>query len=236
MVELMDLGITPRSINRKLSSLKSFFKYLLRQGKITTNPLRKIVTPKIGKRLPSFIRESEMQGLLSLEENGDYSSYRDYLIMHILYYTGIRRSELINLKDHDVISSGGIKVLGKGNKERIVPILPDLLKEIREFQTIRDDYFEAKPKFLLTTDKGKKLYPKFVYNKVKKYLSLVTTSNKKSPHVLRHSFATHLSNRGAELNAIKELLGHANLSATQIYMHNSIEKLKQAYNSAHPKA
>jgi len=236
MVELMDIGVSPRSINRKLSSLKSFFKYLLRQERIKVNPMNKIVAPKAGKRLPSYIRESEMSKLSELKANSDYSTYRDYLIMHILYYTGIRRSELINLKDKDINLSGGIKVLGKGNKERIIPVLPDLMKEIKEYQIIRNNSFEGKSEFLLLTDKGVKLYPKFVYNTVKRYLSLVTTSQKKSPHILRHSFATHLSNRGAELKAIKELLGHANLSATQIYMHNSVDKLKETYNSAHPKA
>lgn len=238
VIELMDGGTSPRSVNRKLSTLKTYYKYLLREGKITDNPMSKVTSPKTESRLPSYMEKSDMEILLS-EEMFDpgFSGQRDRLILMLLYYTGMRRSELINLKinSYDKLNSS-IKVLGKGNKERILPINSELSDLISKFIIERQKDDNNYTNDLLITDKGKTLYPNFVYRVVKDHLARVSTASKRSPHILRHTFATHLLNNGADLNAIKEILGHANLSATQIYTHNSIEKLKQIYNQAHPKA
>jgi integrase/recombinase XerC len=238
IVSLIENGIGTRSVNRKLSALKSYFNFLKRSGRVNTNPTARIIAPKVEKRLPAVIQEKEMDDLLDniiFEEN--YSGVRDRLIIELLYSTGMRRAELIELKDRDVDHSGLLmKVFGKGKKERLIPISERLSTLIKAYKIRRADKFDAPENdVLLLTDSGNKMYPKFVYNKVKSYLTLVSTSDKKSPHILRHSFATHLSNKGAKLNAIKELLGHSNLSATQIYTHNSIEKLKKVYDNAHPK-
>ena len=239
IVDMMQNGITPRSINRKLSTLKSYFKFLRKRGVLEENPMIKVIAPKTGKRLPMFVKESKMELLLDKLDLGEgFKALRAKAIIELLYTTGMRRSELINLKLSDIDrSSSYLKVLGKGNKERLIPFGKKLL-------TVIDDYLESREQEfpdnivpeIFITDKGKKLYPKFVYNIVKQNLSQVTTIAQRSPHVLRHSFATHLSNNGADLNAIKELLGHANLSATQVYTHNSIEKLRKVYQQAHPKA
>jgi len=236
IVSMMQASYTPKSINRKISSLKSYFKYLKRKKEIKKNPMLKIVSPKVGKRLPEYVQESKMSELLNqpLEEL-EFSEMRDFLIVEMLYITGMRRSELINLKVSDIdFLNRQIKVLGKGNKERLIPIDDAFFAKIKDYLVLRK--FEEMDPNLFLTDKGKKMYEKLVYNIVKALLTTITSSKKKSPHVLRHSFATHLSNNGAELNAIKELLGHANLAATQIYAHNSIEQLKEVYKSAHPKA
>jgi integrase/recombinase XerC len=239
LASLKENKVSSKSINRKISSLKSFFKYQLRLKKITVNPLAAVSSLKVSKRLPSFVEEKSMQTLL----NHDYfpetfEGKTEYLIFEILYQTGMRRSELINLKESDINKNAGtIKVLGKGNKERIIPINNQLVR-------IVDEYISEKrkelPQFisetLLVSKKGKALNPKYVYNIVKSNLSKVSTTERKSPHVLRHSFATHLTNNGAEINAIKELLGHSSLAATQIYTHNTIEKLKEVHNQAHPKS
>lgn len=238
VIELMDQGKSPRSVNRKLSTLKTYYKYLLREGKIADNPMSKVISPKTESRLPSYMEKSDMEILLS-EKMFDpgYSGQRDRLILMLLYYTGMRRSELINLKinSFDKLNSS-LKVLGKGNKERILPINMELSGMISKFIDERKQDGKIFSNDLLTTDKGKTLYPNFVYRVVRDHLARVSTASKRSPHILRHTFATHLLNNGADLNAIKEILGHANLSATQIYTHNSIEKLKQIYNQAHPKA
>lgn len=236
LASLREHPIQPRSINRKLSTLRSWYKFLLKNKKVEVNPLQKILPPKSGKRLPVFVERIPMDRLLHQVEFPDtFEGHTQRLIIDLLYATGIRRSELINLKNADIDRSAKtIKVLGKGSKERIIPISAGLLSRMDAYQEEKEQMGFDQVSFLLVTKKGKKLYPEYVYRSVKKYLGLVTTLEKKSPHVLRHTFATHLVNNGADLNAIKELLGHANLSATQIYTHNTIEQLKTVYEQAHP--
>ena len=237
LAELKAEGITAKSINRKISTLKSFFKFLMKQSVIEQTPMTTITSPKISKRLPSFVEEKNTSTLFSHVEFGnDWTGKTDRLILLLFYSTGMRLSELINLKEKQIDADySQIKVLGKGNKERIIPVSNALLVEIK-------NYILQKPVKLdevsqvFVNDKGKPLYPKYIYNTVKKYLSNVTTLEKKSPHVLRHTFATHLMNNGADLNAVKELLGHSSLAATQVYTHNTIEKLKDIHKRAHPKA
>lgn len=239
IVHLMQEGLASRSTNRKLSTLKSYFKFLKKRGHLELNPMAKVIAPKMGKRLPVFVNQQHLKLLFEEVDFGEgYSASRNKLIVELLYSSGMRRSELINLKIANIdFSNSYFKVLGKGNKERLIPFSRYLMNLLKAFIDIRNQAFpNNKCKELFLTDKGKKLYPKLVYNLVNKYLSLVTTLEQRSPHVLRHSFATHLSDNGADLNAIKELLGHSNLSATQIYTHNSIEKLKEVYQQAHPKA
>ena len=200
------------------------------------NPLKRIVVPKIAKRLPSYIESEPLTKLFSGNFfDSSFSGIRDRIVLIILYMTGMRRSELMHLRIEQVnLEKNLFKVLGKGGKERLLPFGFELKKDLEVYLELRNELTDSP--YLIVTDKGKKTYPKWIYNVVKKYLSLISTSDKKSPHVLRHSFATQLTNQGAELNAVKELLGHANLAATQIYTHNSIEKLKKVYNSAHPKS
>ncbi len=239
LVHLMQNDISPKSINRKFSSLRTYFLFLKREGVIDVNPTKKVIPPKTGKRLPSVVQKKEMDFLLDeLIFSENFQGYRDKLIISILYNTGMRRAELINLKDSDFdYVSRTVKVLGKGNKERIIPLTFEVISLLKTYINIRNSFFENDIfEYTILTDKGNKLYPKFVYNVVNKYLSMVSSIEKKSPHVLRHSIATHLADEEVELNAIKTMLGHANLSATQIYTHNSIEKLKRAYKKAHPKA
>lgn len=236
LASLRSNNIQPRSINRKLSTLRSWYKFLLKNRKITVNPLQKITPPKSGKRLPVFVERIPMDRLLHQVEFPDtFEGHTQRLIVELLYATGIRRSELINLKSSDVDNSAKtIKVLGKGSKERIIPVSAELLSKMNGYLAERKQMdLGMSPSFLIT-EKGQKLYPEYVYRSVKKVLGWVTTLEKKSPHVLRHTFATHLVNNGADLNAVKELLGHANLSATQIYTHNTIEQLKSVYDQAHP--
>ncbi|MBS1637621.1 MAG: tyrosine-type recombinase/integrase [Bacteroidetes bacterium] len=233
---LVDEGLSPRSINRKLSSLRSFFKFLMKEGLIESNPVQKITGLKSPKRLPVFVEEKSMEKLyseLSFEEG--FSGVRDKLILDLLYQTGMRRAELIQLKDSDIdLNNLTIRVLGKRNKERIIPISLELKRNLTDYFSVKKDKkFESD--MLLLTDKGTGLKEHTVYGTVKKYLEQITTIQKKSPHVLRHTFATHLLNNGADINAVKELLGHANLSATQIYTHNTIDKLKKSYRQAHPR-
>ena len=237
MAELKQDAISSKSIGRKLSTLKSFFKFLLKQGEIMHSPVTAIITPKIKKRLPVYVEQKDMQVLFSHEvSENNWKRRTDRLVIVLLYHTGMRLSELIDLKESQLDASNAqIKVIGKGNKERIIPLSSNVIKLLQ-------DYINDKPisitdvAVIFITEKGKPLYPKYVYNLVKKNLGEVTTIEKKSPHVLRHSFATHLMNNGAELNAVKELLGHASLAATQIYTHNTIEKLKEVFQKAHPKA
>lgn len=235
IVSMMDDKITARSVNRKITTLKTFYKYLLRQQLVKENPMLKIQSPKTAKRLPVFVEKDNMDALLdSVEFGSDFEGQRNKLMMELLYATGMRLSEMINLKQADIsLGSLQLKVLGKRNKERIIPFNNEL-KSLLEAYLAHE---ETKNKeYLFITKNGKKLYEKFVYRVVNKYLSLVTSIQKKSPHVLRHTFATHMLNNGADLNAIKELLGHANLSATQVYTHNTVEKLKNVHKQAHPKA
>ena len=236
IVQLLESGIENKTINRKISTLKSFYKYLLKEELISTNPTGKLVSPKLGSTLPNFVREKEMTNLLDqFQFENSFKGIRDKMIIELLYSSGIRLSELIQLKVGDVdLSQSQMKVLGKRNKERIIPIHLKLLLGIKEYLIERNSI--AEDLNLLVTDSGKKMYPKFVYRKVNYYLGQVTTASKKSPHVLRHTFATHMLNNGAELNTIKEILGHANLSATQVYTHNTIEKLRNIYKQAHPRA
>jgi len=236
---LLSKGYTTRSANRKLSSLRTFYRFLLREGVVKTNPLARIIPPKSGKRLPSFVGENEMSRVISTDRfESDYTGVRDRLIIVLFYFTGIRLSELVGLTTDKIdFSSQSIKVLGKGNKERIIPMHPELKTLIEEYLKVRAELEVNKSeKYLFLTEKGKPVYPKLIYRVVKSNLSEVTTLEKKSPHVLRHTFATHLLNQGAELNAIKDLLGHASLSATQVYTHSSFEKLKKVYKQAHPRA
>jgi integrase/recombinase XerC len=239
MISLMDNNISARSVNRKITALKSFYKYLMREGIVQTTPMDKILTPKQSKKLPEFVELERMNELLDEHEFGDdFSGMRNRLIIELLYATGMRRAELIHLTDRDFdLQSMTVKVLGKRNKERMIPFTNELKQNIEKYIEARNAFFEtAEPDQFFLTDRGAKIYESLVYRVVKQHLELITTIEKKSPHTLRHTFATHMLNRGADLNAIKELLGHANLSATQIYTHNTFEKLKQIYKQAHPRA
>ena len=232
MVELLSQNNSKSTVARKISALKSIFKYFLKKQLIDESPVSNITTPKVEKRLPSFIKEAEMRQLFNggLFDN-DANGLRDRLILSILYQTGIRLSELIGLKCSDV-SKQEIKVTGKRNKQRIVPLSRSLQELVAQYENVT----EAKNSiWFLTTDNSDKLYEKFVYRKVNYYLSMVSSKQKKSPHILRHTFATHMLNNGADLNAIKELLGHESLSATQVYTHNTFEKLKSIHKQSHPR-
>lgn len=239
IVALTESGLGPSSINRKLSTLRTFFDFLLAENKISNHPLQAIRSLKKPKRLPIFIRENNMDQLLeNLENSSDFSGLRDELILNLLYGTGIRLSELLSLTwDSIDLKTGQMKVTGKRNKERIIPVPQNLIQLIQKYrhhiETQLPDFFCSN---LILTDKGKPAYPVLVERIVKKYLSMVTTEKKKSPHVLRHTYATHLLNAGAEINSIKELLGHASLAATQVYTHNTVAKLKEVYALAHPRA
>lgn len=228
--------LTAKSINRKISTLKSFYKFLMREGIVETTPMSIINAPKINKRLPVYVEEKDIQTLFDyVEFSDDWKGRTEKLVLQLFYNTGMRVSELVNLKTSQIDSAyNHIKVLGKGNKERIIPVNKELIANLQ-------DYIKHKPGGgntgqVFVNEKGKPLYARQVYNMVKKNLSLVTTVNKKSPHILRHSFATHLTSNGADLNAVKELLGHSSLAATQVYTHNNIERLKEVFKKAHPKA
>lgn len=232
-------NVTSKSIGRKLSTLKSYFKFLVQKKYVSTNITIPLSAPKVAKPLPKFIKAHRLDLLFDKIDFGqDVFGQRDRLILELFYATGIRRSELINLKFSDIDFSNKIlKIKGKGNKVRYVPVNDDLLNRIDCYKKlIVESSFNLEHNHLFFTKKRQPLYPKKVYNIVKKYLSYVTTSDKKSPHILRHSFATHLTNNGANLNAVKELLGHKSLASTQIYTHNSIEQLKEQYKKAHPKS
>jgi integrase/recombinase XerC len=231
LASLKEKGMTAKSINRKISSLRSFFKYQIKMGLIEQTPMTKINAPK-------FIAKKDIATLFDqVEFSDDWKGKTARLIFLLFYNTGMRLSELINLKQENIdFSNHSIKVLGKGNKERIIPMGNELFNEIKNYIDSKKEIENKNTVILLINEKGKILAPRSVYAIVKHYLSLVTTIDKRSPHILRHSFATHLSNNGADLNAIKELLGHSSLAATQVYTHNTIEKLKNIYKQAHPKA
>ncbi|MCP4313515.1 MAG: tyrosine-type recombinase/integrase [Bacteroidetes bacterium] len=239
VVSQMDSGIAPRTVNKKLAALSTYCKYLIREGNLDSNPVDGVLKPKMKKRNPVFVEKQKMEDLLDEDSFGDdFEGVRNRLIIDLLYQTGMRRSELIGLKAWSVDRKGrSVKVLGKRNKERIVPLNDVLIEAVDGYLSIRagvvtDPGVDA----LIVTARGAPAYDSMIYRIVRKYLSMVTTLDKKSPHVLRHTFATHMLNNGADLNAIKELLGHANLSATQVYTHNTFEKLKSIYNQAHPRA
>ncbi len=234
---LAEEKISARSINRKISALRTYFNYLIKNGILSENPTNQIVGPKVSKKLPAFIEQESIDMLNNHDLFGfDFRGCRNMLIVEILYGTGIRRAELINLKNINVdIVKCQIKVLGKRNKERIIPYPKSILPLIEEYHRFKNQIAVKTDTFLIT-EKGASLYPKLIHRVVAQYLGMVSTSEKKSPHVLRHTFATHLLNNGADINAIKELLGHSNLSATQIYTHTSFERLNQIYKQAHPRA
>ena len=233
IASLLEKGVAPRSVNRKISTLKTFFKFLIREGVIQESPMLKVVAPKSKKRLPLFVEEDQIESLLNgVEFDDGFIGERDKLIIELFYVTGIRLSELMSIKISDLnFDNNLVKVLGKRNKERLIPLSARIVKELQ--------FFIEKYKidnYLFTNLGGTKVYTKLVYRVVNKYIGKISSINKKSPHILRHTFATHMLNNGADINAIKELLGHANLSATQVYTHNTIEKLKSVYKQAHPRA
>jgi integrase/recombinase XerC len=234
----MESGQSPRSINRRLSCLKTWFRYLQKNHNLEKDPMLKVVGPKTGKRLPVVVREAEMDQLFTkVAFPKGYTGVLHRIILEVLYATGLRRSELTKLRIADIdFTRSVIRIIGKGNKMRLAPIAGYLNDLLAQFIQLRADTFPGTTETqLLLSAKGRPLSPESIYAIVKKYLSLVSNAEQLSPHVLRHSFATHLSDHGADLNAIRELLGHSNLAATQIYMHNSIEKLKKVYDQAHPK-
>ncbi|PIQ22945.1 MAG: integrase [Cytophagales bacterium CG18_big_fil_WC_8_21_14_2_50_42_9] len=239
IVSLVQKDLDARTVNRKIACLRSYYKFLLRENRISKNPTLRIKPPKTSKKLPSFIPEASFNSFLdSFAFADDFEGIRDKLMLEFLYGTGIRLAELIGVAEEDInMFSKTVRVTGKGNKERIIPINDSLFATLLEYlQKKKVKFPDNHTTKLLVTNKAHPLYPKLVYRIVKKYISLVTTSEKASPHVLRHSFATHLLNKGADLNAIKDLLGHTSLAATQVYTHNSIEKLKSIFDKAHPKA
>ncbi len=236
IASLTEAKLDNRSINRKIATLRAFFDFLLRQRVIEQNPMLKTKALKTDRSLPQFVKEPEMTNLLDKVEFPEgFAGMRDKLVMELLYGTGMRLSELIGLKDSDVNAyESTITVLGKRNKHRIIPLNKSLLDEIQAYQAEKNTQFVCEN--LIVSDTGNPAYPVLIQRITKRYLSLVTSLEKKSPHVLRHTFATHLLNRGADLNAIKDLLGHTSLAATQVYTHNSVEQLKKVYKQAHPKA
>jgi integrase/recombinase XerC len=239
LASLKDEGLSAKSINRKISTLKSFFKYQVKIGAVKQTPMAKVISPKAEKRLPNFVADKDITTLFEHVEFPDtWKGQTERLLLSLFYQTGMRLNEAIQLKEGSVnFSNNTLKVLGKGNKERVIPIQKELKNELQDYLKKKKTNFDSSASDnLLVSEKGKPLQPRAVYTSVKAYLSLVTTIQKRSPHVLRHTFATHLMNNGADLNAVKELLGHSSLAATQVYTHNTIEKLKNIYKKAHPKA
>ena len=237
VVDLMEHDYNPSSVSRMMTAVKSFYNFLLREQVVDVNPAINVPLPKIRKKLPHFVEENNLNHLLDddLFDNG-FRGRRDKLIISLFYGTGIRLAELINLKDRDFNTAEYlIKVLGKRNKERIIPYPREINQLLSDYVDIRNDEIVNNDGYLFVTEKGKQIYEKLVYRVVKSNLARVTSLEKKSPHVLRHTYATHLLNNGADLNAVKELLGHANLAATQVYTHTTFEKLQQSYKQAHPR-
>lgn len=239
LASLKDEGLSAKSINRKISSLKSFFKYEVKIGVLKQTPMAKVTAPKIEKRLPQFVADGDMVKLFDGTEFPDtWDGRTDRLLLQLFYQTGMRLSEAIGLKETSVnFANGTLKVLGKGNKERVIPVQLQLLKVLQDYlEKKQNEFTGGMAESLLVDKEGKPLQPRKVYTSVRRYLNGITTIEKRSPHILRHSFATHLMNNGADLNAVKELLGHSSLAATQVYTHNTIEKLKSVHKKAHPRA
>jgi len=237
VVSLMENNIAPRSVGRKVTSVKSFYNYLMRGQHVESNPAANIPLPKVRKKLPHFVEENSLAHLLDGNEfENSFKGIRDKLIIALLYGAGIRLAELRGLKEKDFdTQSHLVRVLGKRQKERVIPYPREINNLLNEYVIARNKKLEVEPEFLLVTEKGKQVYEKLVYRVVKSNLAKVTSLEKKSPHVLRHSYATHLLNKGADLNAVKELLGHSNLAATQVYTHTTFEKLRDSYKQAHPR-
>lgn len=240
IISLLENETKSASIHRKISCLRSYFRFCVRESYIVQSPMNRVLLPAIAKRLPAIIPEAKINAVLDNQEfTSGFRGLRDHLIIELLYATGIRLSELIGIGDGDIdFASSQVKVTGKRKKQRVIPFHPLLIEIIQRYLLERNSLFEVGPDGapLLVTDKNEKLYPRLVYRIVTTAFSKITSQEKKSPHVLRHSYATSLLNRGADLNAIKELLGHSSLAATQIYTHNSISRLKKVYDQAHPKA
>lgn len=245
LVSLIDRNISKRTVNRKISTLKSFYQYCQKQGLLVVNPMLKVVAPQASKHLPVFLTHDNLEALLNtVEFNTGYEGIRDKMIITLFYATGIRRAEMVQIKLHDLdLDEGTLKVLGKRNKERIVPIGKSIIIQLKNYLEARNNFLSRNRvavqnniDALFVTSKGLAIYPRLIHNIVHYYLSHVASNSKLSPHVLRHSFATHMLDDGADLNAIKEMLGHSSLAATQVYTHNTIEKLKSIYKQAHPRA
>ena len=237
IVELSLKNLSPKSINRKIATLKSFFKFLIKRDVIEINPTTNITSLKTDQKIPNFLKEKDVNFLfdnLILEKN--FNGERDMMILELLYGTGIRISELINLKTRNInLPKKEMKIMGKRKKERIIPLHQQIISQIKKYLHKKNE-IKSTHEFLLCTNKGKKLYPMLIYRIVKKHLSSLINSKKYNPHLLRHTFATHILNKGGDLNSIKDLLGHESLAATQIYTHNSIEKLKETFKASHPRA
>jgi integrase/recombinase XerC len=238
IISLMDNKVSPQSINRKLSALKSFYRFLQKTGEITITPLKKISGPKNKKAIPSFVNYSDMEKVLNEEtDNNEFETFRDKTIIELFYVTGIRRAELISLKDEDIdLYSENIRVTGKRNKQRIIPISKNTINLIKTYTEIRDQNIENLSGYFFVKNNGEAIYPMLIHRIVTSHLKWIPTLAKASPHVLRHSFATGMLNNGADINAVKELLGHSSLASTEIYTHTSFEELKKIYNKAHPRA
>lgn len=239
MSHLMEQGLKARSVNRKLSAVKSFFRYLKKKGVITQNPAEAVTGPKVTRKLPAFVNDPQMTKVIDdpMEYSDDFRGHRDRFLIELLYLTGMRRAELIALKDSDIdFGSCTLRVTGKRNKQRIIPFSDATRQKLSAYIAVRDAEIENKSPFLFVKEDGDPLYPKLVYNVIHNHLNSIPTLAKKSPHVLRHSFATEMLNNGAEINAVKELLGHSSLASTEVYTHVTFEELKKAYQYAHPRA
>ncbi|MCQ2192605.1 MAG: tyrosine recombinase XerC [Paludibacteraceae bacterium] len=240
ILAIMNDGVGSRSVNRKLTTLRTFFKYMLKEGYVETDPMAKVKPPKMQKRLPVFLREEQMEELLDVDKNlfpDDFEGKRDHLIIEMFYNLGVRLSELINIKDSDIdFDRKTVRVTGKRNKQRYIPFGNSLKSDILAFVSDRDAEVGSEEGWLLVRKTGKKLYPMLVWRVVEKYITSVSTLKKRSPHVLRHTFATAMLNNGADIDAVKELLGHANLAATEVYTHTTFERLRSIYKQAHPRA
>lgn len=237
--KLMEQGIKARSVNRKLSAVRSFFRYLKKNGIVDQNPAERVSGPKAEKRLPSFVNDRELNRIIedSLAYDDDFRGHRDRFLIELLYLTGMRRAEIIALKDSDIdFNNGTLRVTGKRNKQRLIPFSDNTKEKLKNYIETRDRELTNKSPFLFVKEDGNPLYPKLVYQIIHRHLNSIPTLSKKSPHVLRHSFATEMLNNGAEINAVKELLGHSSLASTEVYTHVTFEELKKAYHNAHPRA